>query len=217
MISLTYPVDAKYQLSQWFGDNKVSTAHFYSSLGLKGHNGLDFACPTGTSIYASHGGEIKVGQTAAGGVFCWVINKELGIKTFYCHLKQNLKKTGDKVLQGELIAISDNTGSYTTGAHLHFGVYEINKNGEVLNSDNGYGGAVDPVPYLATKYPDGTLIKASTDIMVFILKNGYKWWIHDEDAFKKYIGIPVNKAEIKIVDLFTLKDYPFGGIIGGNY
>jgi murein DD-endopeptidase MepM/ murein hydrolase activator NlpD len=52
-------------------------------------------------------------------------------------------------LKGQILALADNTGRYTTGSHLHFGVkvqYYIN-GAWVQISQNGYNGAVDPKPF----------------------------------------------------------------------
>ena len=57
------------------------------------------------------------------------------IVSIYKHNQKLLKKTGDKVSAGSSIAIVGNTGSLTTGDHLHF---ELWYNGE----------AVDPMQYI---------------------------------------------------------------------
>lgn len=67
-------------------------------------------------------------------------------------------KTGDNVKAGQLIAYCDNTGQYTTGSHLHFGLKQLdNQNINTLSYDNGYKGAIDPSPYFISAY-DGTPI-----------------------------------------------------------
>ncbi len=57
------------------------------------------------------------------------------IVSIYKHNQKLLKKTGDKVSAGSTIAIVGNTGTLTTGDHLHF---ELWYNGE----------AVDPTQYI---------------------------------------------------------------------
>ena len=61
-----------------------------------------------------------------------------GYKIFYAHLSKTLKNVSDYVTQGEVIALSGNTG-LSTGAHLH---YSITKDGE----------AVDPMEYTTFDY-----------------------------------------------------------------
>jgi murein DD-endopeptidase MepM/ murein hydrolase activator NlpD len=53
----------------------------------------------------------------------WVMVKHPnGLSTLYAHLSLQTVSVGQKVGTGELIGYSGNTG-YTTGPHLHFGVY----------------------------------------------------------------------------------------------
>jgi murein DD-endopeptidase MepM/ murein hydrolase activator NlpD len=56
-----------------------------------------------------------------------------GYMTVYKHCSVLLKKTRDIVSEGELIALSGNTGELSTGPHLHF---EIWKNGKPLDPQN---------------------------------------------------------------------------------
>ena len=64
------------------------------------------------------------------------IQHEGDILTTYKHNSKLLKKQGDKVSAGTPIAQVGNTGSLTTGAHLHF---ELWYKGE----------AVDPTKYIS--------------------------------------------------------------------
>lgn len=82
------------------------------------HTGVDFAVKTGTSILAVADGKIEPAnwgksygiqavQKVAGG---WVI---------YAHLSRLDVKVGDKVVKGQQIGLSGNTGN-SSGPHLHF-------------------------------------------------------------------------------------------------
>lgn len=98
------------------------------------HKGVDLATPTGTAVKASCGGTVaKAGWGGASGYVVY-INHEDGKQTRYAHLSKILVKVGQKVKQGEKIALSGNTG-VTTGPHLHF---EILVNGK----------QVDPMKYI---------------------------------------------------------------------
>jgi len=110
------------------------------------NNGIDFACKRGTPVFATHSGIITwAGEDAQGGV--GVTIKGNGFKTINYHLLSVSVKTGKEVEGGDLIGVSDNTGIYTTGDHLHFGFKEIDGRGNTLNWDNGYRGAIDPSPH----------------------------------------------------------------------
>ena len=142
-------------LNQDFAKNYLN---FYQQWGLKGHNGTDFQAFHGFDCYASHGGVITVaGVQSDGGIEVEIWNKIWNIKTLYYHLENVTVKVGQTVIAGDIIGHCDNTGKYTTGDHLHFGFKFVDINGNTLNKDNGYNGAVDPRPYFKKAY-NGFLI-----------------------------------------------------------
>jgi murein DD-endopeptidase MepM/ murein hydrolase activator NlpD len=209
------PVDRrKWYVSQEFGSSTPATKAFYDELGLAGHNGRDYACPAGTPLLASIDGVILNHTSSDGNMMVWITNTDLKLMTVVMHCSAFKLSCGDKVKQGDVIAISGNTGRYTTGDHVHFGVYQIDGEGDIINRGNGYGGAVDPIPFLVEKLNEGDLIKNDTDPPVYLIHNNLRWWLFDQDTFKKYMGYPVSKANIKIVDLDTQNYYKWGGIIG---
>jgi murein DD-endopeptidase MepM/ murein hydrolase activator NlpD len=57
---------------------------------------------------------------------------------------------GDMLAQGQVFALSGNTGSSTTGAHLHFEVYDYNTSDELVPPYYTYssGYTVDPLSWL---------------------------------------------------------------------
>lgn len=93
------------------------------------HKGVDWAVPTGTSVYASCGGTVAKAGWGSGYGYVVYINHEDGRQTRYGHLSKVLVKSGQSVKQGERIALSGNTG-VSTGPHLHF---EILINGTQVN------------------------------------------------------------------------------------
>ena len=93
------------------------------------HKGVDWAVATGTSVYASCGGTVAKAGWGSGYGYVVYINHEDGRQTRYGHLSKVLVKSGQKVKQGERIALSGNTG-VSTGPHLHF---EILINGSQVN------------------------------------------------------------------------------------
>ncbi len=99
----------------------------------KGHFGIDFAVKTGTPVYASAGGLVIFSDYTAGDGKKIIVQHSKGYITVYKHCSVLLKNERDFVSQGEIIALSGNTGFNTTGPHLHF---EIWKNGKIVNPEN---------------------------------------------------------------------------------
>ncbi|MCR5301111.1 MAG: M23 family metallopeptidase [Lachnospiraceae bacterium] len=98
------------------------------------HRGVDFAVPIGTAVMASCGGTVSRAGWGSGYGYCVYIEHPDGRSTRYGHLSKVLVKAGQKVSQGQKIALSGNTG-VSTGPHLHF---------EILIG----GGQVNPLKYL---------------------------------------------------------------------
>ncbi len=209
-MKLIQPLDPlKYKVSQWFGVCHASTCKFYADLGLKSHNGIDFACPIGTPLLASHDGKVSISTSSGGCKMLYI--KGGGYMTAYFHLSTYNVGNGENVKAGDVVAYSGNTGKYTTGPHLHFGLYELTKSGNIKNYNNGYHGAIDPSPYLAKKYDNGTLVKTISEPKVYLIHNGVKWWLKDPITFEKWMGYKV-KGPITEMDLITYKNYPYGEI-----
>lgn len=143
-MKLSLPIRDVY-ITQPFGVNYLD---FYKKLGLDGHNGIDFRAKKGCPVLASHSGKVLEASTdTSGGKQVILFNKEGHFKTIYYHLLSFNVKTGDTVKEGQAIGKADNTGKYTTGDHLHFGLKMTDKNGDAINLDNGYRGAIDPAPF----------------------------------------------------------------------
>lgn len=88
-----------------------------------GHYGIDFATSENNPIFASAGGYISfAGYTPEYG-YTIIINHSDDYLTRYMHCAILIKKQGEKVQQGELIALAGNTGTRTTGTHLHFEIW----------------------------------------------------------------------------------------------
>lgn len=91
------------------------------------HDGLDIAVPSNTKAVAVKDGIItEVRQSPTWGVLVKYQTSDNEIIQ-YSHLNQVLLKVGEKVKQGEVIALTGNTG-ISTGPHLHYGIWE---NGEL--------------------------------------------------------------------------------------
>ncbi|MEW6508023.1 MAG: M23 family metallopeptidase [Bacteroidota bacterium] len=98
----------------------------------KGHLGIDYGVPSGTPVYASAGGMVIFADYTYENGYMIIINHDNGYTTLYKHCSSVLKKQRDYVRQGELIALSGNSGKNTTGPHLHF---EIWLNGKPINPE----------------------------------------------------------------------------------
>ena len=121
---------------------------YYQYLGLGAHNGIDMPCVAGTPIYAAHDGKvIEVSNDSKAGLGIVLWDKVQKIKTVYWHNKINKINLGQEVKHGDEIASVDNTG-YSLGNHLHFMLKQTDEFGNTINKDNGFLGAIDPVPYL---------------------------------------------------------------------
>lgn len=90
------------------------------------HNAYFLACLSGTVIYSDF-------SNTDGYVL--IIEHSNNFISIYKHAKSILKKRGDRVQVGEMIGIVGNTGTNTTGPHLHFELW--------LNQK-----AVDPANYI---------------------------------------------------------------------
>lgn len=123
----TYIWPTEGTLTSYYGYRKIAVGSSY-------HQGVDIAASTGTEIYAADGGVVIFSGTYGGYGYFIKIQHDNGDETYYAHCSKLLKKSGETVKQGELIAYMGNTG-VSTGSHLHF---ELRIGGE---------SSVDPLEY----------------------------------------------------------------------
>ena len=98
------------------------------------HLGIDIAVGTGTPVKAAAAGMVNYAGWMNGYGNVVIIYHGSDVSTLYAHLRNFVVRKGQIVKQGQVIAYSDNTG-WSTGPHLHFGVYVGDK-------------AVNPLKYL---------------------------------------------------------------------
>jgi murein DD-endopeptidase MepM/ murein hydrolase activator NlpD len=145
-MKISYPLNLPFHISQKWGENP----EFYNTIGLKAHNGWDFAIVEGTPVYAAHDGVIQfAGIDSTMSLTVGIDSSDGSLRTLYCHLSDLKIKYGQNVKRGDLIALSGNTGRFTTGPHLHFGVRPL-----PAQMDNGYNGAADPSLFFDGTYPN---------------------------------------------------------------
>ena len=115
-------------LTQYYGYTPYSKRLYKSGF----HNGIDISAGYGAPIYAADDGIIKeIGDTdryCRGGAYGkWIaIEHNNNLTTLYAHLSAFGKyRVGDTIKDGAVIGYEGSTG-YSTGSHLHFGVYASN-------------------------------------------------------------------------------------------
>jgi murein DD-endopeptidase MepM/ murein hydrolase activator NlpD len=116
----------------------LAGGHYTSGFGYRWgrlHKGVDWGCPTGTTVYASCAGTVIQATYSGGYGNVVVISHPDGRMTRYAHNSKLLVKVGQYVEQGQSIALSGSTGR-STGPHVHFELY-IN------------GSAVNPLKYIS--------------------------------------------------------------------
>ncbi len=115
-------------LTQGYGYTAYSKRLYKSGF----HNGIDIAAGYGAPIYAAKDGIVKeIGDSDKycyrGAYGKWLaIEHDNNLTTFYAHFSAfGRYKKGETVKQGDIIGYEGSSG-YSTGSHLHFGVYAAN-------------------------------------------------------------------------------------------
>ncbi len=94
------------------------------------HPYIDIAAPAGSVVKAVLDGTVINDGWSEEAGYTIQIQHDGDIISIYKHNEKLLKKTGDKVTAGSPIALVGNTGSLSTGEHLHF---ELWYKGETVN------------------------------------------------------------------------------------
>ena len=106
------------------------------------HQGIDFAAPVGTPVFAAGDGVVEE-ERWAGGYGRWLKIKHNGQwATGYGHLSGWAVHAGEHVHQGQVVAYVGSTGE-STGPHLH---YEVILDGQKINPKGA-------------KVPQGTILE----------------------------------------------------------
>lgn len=143
------------------------------------HKGLDIRCNGDAVLATENGGKVVAvnqNRNTPGGKSLTVEYARADgskVQCTYMHLGEISVKTGDTVQAGGQLGISGNTGTRTTGEHLHFGVVNIYADGTRRD--------IDPAAYLAE-------IAQKGNIKQQVLHNG-------NDLLAKYKGTEENKTE----------------------
>ena len=135
------PVSDKYlnRLASGFG------SRFHPILKVnKKHNGLDFAASTGTPIYATGDGVVRMAGFNSGYGNVVKIQHGNGYETLYAHMSRIKTRNGARIKRGDVIGYVGSTG-LSTGPHLH---YEIHKNGVPVDPIMYFYDDVDPNDFI---------------------------------------------------------------------
>lgn len=86
--------------------------------------GLDYATKVGDKVFATANGRVTLADPNPNQVRGTnvIIKHADGRESHYLHLSKLLVKKGDRVTAGEVIALSGNSGTTSTGPHLHFAI-----------------------------------------------------------------------------------------------
>lgn len=121
-IKFSEPIPAWSQnISSHFGDREDPI-----NGGAEYHKGLDIAMPQGTPIKAVFDGTVTISEenSPSYGKYIEITHSDT-LKTRYAHCSELKVKNGDKIKQGDVIALVGSTGN-STGPHLHLEVIENN-------------------------------------------------------------------------------------------
>jgi murein DD-endopeptidase MepM/ murein hydrolase activator NlpD len=118
---MRYPFEPKFITGRF-----DTLSEFRRKNGMQPHSGVDWARPEGTPIPSIANGTIVLQQWSdvLGNVSVLRVmgkDKELYYVGF-CHLKAEGLKVGTKVKEGDSVGLVGNTGSASSGAHLHLTV-----------------------------------------------------------------------------------------------
>jgi len=148
-----YRCVATHSINQYFGRDKTDPELLpsYEAMGLRGHNGVDFGCYRGEKIYwdASCKGtviESTIDSKSGFGITIVTEDESGRFKHIFWHNMCNAVRVGQVLETGHLIALGDSTG-FSTGNHVHRGLKRCDSNNYTLDHDNGYLGAIDPMPF----------------------------------------------------------------------
>ncbi|MDI9325580.1 MAG: peptidoglycan DD-metalloendopeptidase family protein [Alphaproteobacteria bacterium] len=121
---LSWPLGSIY-ITQKYGYTSFAKNRYARNF----HVGVDFRAAVGTPVLAPLGGKV-IGtgntDTSRGCVYWggWIVIRHFnGLATLYGHLSSSIVSVGEVIKRGDIIGYTGNTG-YSTGPHLHFGLYD---------------------------------------------------------------------------------------------
>lgn len=119
-----WPVPDCRTISSYFGRRNSPTAGASTY-----HKGIDIACQEGTDVVAAKSGTVIVAENSSSEGNWVAVQHDNHYTSYYMHNSTLLVEKGETVSQGEVIALSGNTG-ISTGPHCHFAIL---KDGNYVN------------------------------------------------------------------------------------
>lgn len=163
------------------------TRDMYQAMGMKGHNGEDWAtwyrepCYFPVESNLTWKARTEIDRDGGKGVDV-ISNEEINltgtpthIKFRFWHLADSAVHDGQAVIQGQRIGYCDSTGA-SSGNHLHFSMKFCDSNGKTIYPDNGFRGAVDFRPWFINEFvqmpikPKNNLVD-ELNKLIFLLQN----------------------------------------------
>jgi murein DD-endopeptidase MepM/ murein hydrolase activator NlpD len=126
------------------------------------HKGVDVPAPCGTEVVAAEEGIVQYAEyTQTAGNIVTLLH-DGGWTTKYLHLSRLHVKPGQHVAAGELIAYSGDTGTMSTGAHLHFEVWSGKTAIDPMSFRyRAIGGEAHPIAVVCEKSHANTAVAAA--------------------------------------------------------
>lgn len=137
--SLSWPISPARGITAFFHDSS-----YLSTFGVQ-HQAIDIRTSHGTPIHAPADGIAYKVKDNGFGYSYLILAHESGYMTVYGHVSEFKVSPGEKVKEGQIVALTGGTpgtkgaGVMTTGAHLHFEVIRVGKH-------------VDPLDYLSLTF-----------------------------------------------------------------
>jgi murein DD-endopeptidase MepM/ murein hydrolase activator NlpD len=117
-----WPVDVEARITSGYGPREFKGKPEF-------HTGIDIGVWYSTEVKATKAGKVVFAGWLPRYGWTVEIEHEMGYSTLYAHHRYYFPDAGDEVEEGEVIALSGDSGD-TTGPHLH---YEIRLNGKPVN------------------------------------------------------------------------------------
>ena len=173
------------------------------------HKGIDIRCKGDAVLATENNGKVVAvnhnANTAGGKSVTIEYPRSDGskVQNTYMHLSSVDVKVGDTVQAGQKVGVSGNTGTRTTGEHLHFGVTLVSADGQKRD--------MDPAVYLAEIAEKGNIklqaLHNGNDLLAKYKSNApQEQKVSSEDWMKKILssedsGVGISGTNDPILDM----------------